>query len=278
MKIALIQVTQNKLYDFGDNGFNIEKKQAKILQNEMIEKNLKLIEEAAKRGVDIIVTTEAINFTRMNNECDKEVFDLFPKQEESTILKYLSNIAERSNCYIVGSLYNWQANEKLCNSAYIYGRNGQLIDVYNKIHLAGSEAKILTRGNSYVTFDTEFGKIGVCICWDMQFPEVSRELVLDGAELILCPTWGWEGIYGHSRAYENGVFVAAAMSVPYNSEIEGIRNPSEVVGPDGRVKARASNDKDEILITDIDLKECKKFKELRMRDRQATTYKKISEK
>jgi len=134
----------------------------------------------------------------------------------------------------------------------------------------------LTPGKEYLVMDTEFGKIGVIICWDMQFPEACRELVLRGAELILCPTWGWEQIYGHSRAYENGVYVASAMSVPFREDITGIRNPSEVISPKGEILASGSRSKAEVVTCELDIRDCKEFKELRMSNRHPETYKQIS--
>ena len=88
MKIALIQVSQNEIYDFTNVNFQITKEKAKQLQREMIDKNLRLVEEAAKLGVDMIVTTEAINFTRTSNQCYIEVYDLFDNYDNSETLSY----------------------------------------------------------------------------------------------------------------------------------------------------------------------------------------------
>lgn len=106
----------------------------------------------------------------------------------------------------------------------------------------------------------------------MQFPECGRILAAKGADLILCPTWGWEAIYGHARAYENGIYAAAAMAIPYWMEIEGIRNPSEVVAPDGRVLCQGERDKEGYWICEFDLKECKEYKKIRMHHRRPETY------
>jgi predicted amidohydrolase len=75
---------------------------------------------------------------------------------------------------------------------------------------AGEEVNV-AYGDELCVYPTELGNIGMLVCWDMQFPEAARELALGGADLICCPTLGWENIYGLSRAYENSVSIAAAM-------------------------------------------------------------------
>ena len=122
-------------------------------------------------------------------------------------------------------------NGKLYNSTVFWGRDGRIKDVYHKIHLAGDESEIFTPGQTLHTIDTEFGHVGTAVCWDMQFPEMARNLAKMGTDLIVCPTWGWEWIYGPARAYENGIFVAAAMAVPYWMPIEDLRRPSMVDFP-----------------------------------------------
>lgn len=275
MQIGIIQTKQNKLYDFGDANFCITKEEAKKLQQEMIEQNFTLIDEACNLHCDLIMTSEAINFCRTSPKTEGIIPELFPNPDDELFTK-LSEYAKKSNSYLIAGVYNRPVdNDCIYNSAYIYNRDGKLMDIYNKIHLAGSENDTLVGGDKYVVISTEFGNVGVCICWDMQFPEVSRELVLGGADLIVCPTWGWEQIYGHARAYENGVFVASGMSVPYDGIIDGLRNPSEVISPEGKVLARACSNGAQVLVCDIDLKDCIPFKELRMGNRHSSTYKKI---
>ena len=79
-------------------------------------------------------------------------------------------------------------------------------------------------------------------------------------------------MYGHARAYENGVYVAAAMAVPYWMDIEGIRNPSELVAPDGSVLAAAERNRAGVLYYDVDIRDCAAARALRIADRQPETY------
>lgn len=95
----------------------------------------------------------------------------------------------------------------------------------------------------------------------------SREIICG-----VCPTWGWEYVYGPSRAYENGVYVAAAMSVPYGEDIHGLRSPSQIIGPDGKILNSGSVSEAGIVMGDVEIRDCKEFRRLRMSDRKPETY------
>ena len=76
--------------------------------------------------------------------------------------------------------------EKTYNSACFIDRNGTLAGVYDKTHLFGDEKLYYSSGNELKVFDTSFGKIGLLICYDIEFPETARTLAMNGAEMIVC--------------------------------------------------------------------------------------------
>ena len=102
-----------------------------------------------------------------------------------------------------------------------------------------------------------------------------EDFKFDGRGSDCLPDLGWEAIYGHARAYENGVYVAAAMAVPYWMDIEGLRNPSEVVSPCGEILMSADRKRQGVFLCGIDIRDCHSYRELRMRDRRAETYRTI---
>lgn len=274
MRLGLIQSKQNELYDFSNPDLLIKKNHVIELQNEMQNQVLKDMKEAGKKRCDFIVTTEAVNFCGSPENICCDYTEVVPSLND-LFFREAASIAKEYQTYIALGAYN-QRNGKMYNSVIVYNRKGELLFIYDKVHLAGSEKENLTPGNDYPVIDTEFGKIGVAVCWDMQFPEVSRELVLAGAELIVCPTWGWEQIYGHARAYENGIYVASAMSVPFDGDITGIRSPSEVIAPTGEILSSASRNRAEVIICDIDIGDCKEYRNLRISDRHPETYRLIN--
>lgn len=290
MRIALVQTQQNKLYDFLNPEQRLCFDEAKVLQKDMINQSILLMEEAIEKGCDLLVTTEAINFAGQPHtfktlkdqtnidEVYQQYADLIPTEEDSIILK-LSNLAKKGHCYMVVGMYlKRKVENRYCmtNSAIIFSPEGKVLDIYDKIHLAGSENDYLEVGKRYVSIDSEFGKIGVLICFDAQFPETYRELALQGCNLIVCSTWGWEQIYGHARAYENGIYVAAAMAVPYWGPIEGLRSPSEIIAPDGTVVVRGSNKEAGIVIADVDIHDCMEERKQRLCLRRPGTYQSLN--
>lgn len=275
MKLGLIQTKQNQLYDFANPDIRFDKKQVIAYRREMEDQAIDLIREACILGCDLILTSEAVNFCGTPPSVGCDYTEVVPETTDY-LFKKVSGLAAEYGKYIILGAYN-KRHDKMYNSAFVYNKKGDPIYVYDKIHLAGSEKDRLTSGKEYAIIDTEFGKIGIAICWDMQFPESCRELVLGGAELILCPTWGWEQIYGHARAYENGVYVASAMSVPYGGKITGIRTPSEAVSPLGDILVRGPADRAQVVSCELDIRDCKEFIKMRLSDRHPDTYKRISQ-
>lgn len=237
MRIALIQTKQNRLYHFPSSD-RFSKEEVIHLREEIVTSTLTLIEEAARNGVDLILTSEAFNYAGQPWRTSVPYTEFFPADDHQ-IEDTLSEIAGKYNTYIHAGLIR---NEQglLYNSTVLFDRSGQIMDVYHKIHLAGDENDVFTPGTKLHCIDTEFGKLGTAICWDMQFPETARTLARMGCDMILCPTWGWEWIYGPARAYENGIYVAAAMTVPYWMPIQELRKPSQVVSPEGTILAEGS--------------------------------------
>ncbi|MDF2869100.1 MAG: Nitrilase/cyanide hydratase and apolipoprotein N-acyltransferase [Anaerocolumna sp.] len=274
MKLGLIQTKQNQLYEFTNKGLNLSKEEVIKYRSEMEEQAIGLIRNACLLDCDMIVTSEAVNFCGQQDNIRCDYTEVVPELDD-IFFKKVSSLAAEFEKYIVLGAYN-RRGENLYNSAIVYNRRGEQAYHYDKIHLAGSENDRLTPGDEYVVMDTEYGRIGLAICWDMQFPECCRELVLDGADLILCPTWGWEQIYGHARAYENGIYVASAMSVPFQEDIVGMRNPSEVISPEGKVLASGSIDRAEVVTCMLDITDCRGYREMRMSDRRPQTYRRIS--
>lgn len=205
-----------------------------------VEKCLKMVETATQAGSDLIVTTEAVN------NC------LFYSMEHSHIKKF-REIAGKYHTYIVAGLHT-QRNMKRYNSAILFGPTGDIEEIYDKVHLPAEESAIISAGNDYKVVETSWGRLGLLICWDLQFPEAARILALRGADIIACPTLGWEDIYGLARAYENSVYIAAAMgiSLDYNVWNEYM-GTSCIVNPMGKKIAASLKRDDDIVSAVIDI-------------------------
>jgi predicted amidohydrolase len=268
-----MQEKHNQLYDFSRKKKSFSFTEAEKLQYRMIEHNFSLMEEGAIWG-EFLLSSEAINFPGSQEQLSFPAWDLV-NQGYAALTQRLHEFAVQKKAWLAIGLYRPLANGVLHNSVLVINRQGESVAIYDKIHLAGSEKKILSAGNTFCCFDSEFGKIGICICWDMQFPEMCRILALQGARLVLCPTWGWEQIYAGSRAYENGVYVAGVMAVPYNEPLQGIRSPSSVIDPEGSTIAIAGNSNSEIVCADIDLNREWEIHTIRMNERRPELYRSL---
>ena len=129
----------------------------------------------------------------------------------------MSQKAKQYGMYIVSGLYSWKG-DTLKNVAVLFDRQGKTQGIYEKIQLPDSETEQgAVPGNTFPVFTTDFGTIGILICWDSAFPEVSRILALKGAEILFCPIWGdvrgsesWK-ITARSRAIDNGVYFITSI-------------------------------------------------------------------
>jgi predicted amidohydrolase len=119
--------------------------------------------------------------------------------------------------YIVVGVYEGEG-ETLYNTAVLIDREGNVAGKYRKTHLPEAETMWgITPGSTYPVFETDFGRVGIQVCYDNFFPEVARALALNGAEIIVLPIWGdgrdddrtWD-VMARARAIDNAVYFVAS--------------------------------------------------------------------
>ena len=247
MKISLLQVKQNALYSFG-NSAHISPNIRQSLSEKMVRKTLIMADKAAKDGCDYIITPEAVNFTGV--PMDEETFNIVEPFGGISFERF-SELAKRYNVNILAGLYNMRGGD-VYNSAVMFNRDGEIERVYDKVNLAGDENHMIRKGKEYVIIDTEHGRIAPLICWDMQCGAV-EEVTKMGADIVFCPTWGWENSYGIECAMKNNIYIAAAMGIPYNGDITGVRTPSEILDRNGKVLAVGSASEECIITHELQI-------------------------
>ena len=150
---------------------------------------------------------------------------------------------------------------------------------FDKAHLWALERFYFRSGNELPVFDTEFGKVGVMICYDMGFPEVARILALKGAELIVCPSaWCEEDhdVWNYNtqcRALENTVFLAAVNRHGRENDLY-MGGHTRVCNPRGAVIAELAEEAEGILYAELDFEQLKTFRTASpyLRDRRPDLY------
>ncbi len=245
MKISLLQTKQNLLYDFEHPSY-IPPKIRMELASENVLRTVQMAECAAKDRCDYIITTEAVNFTGV--PMDIETFNVV-EPFGGWSFELFSGIAKKYAVNICAGLYNARYG-MVYNSAVMFDRGGCIEMVYDKVNLAGDENKMITPGKEYMVIDSEFGKIAPLVCWDMQCGAAEQAARMN-ADVIFCPTWGWENGYGIPCAADNEVCIAAAMAVPYNGSISGARSPSEIIDRQGNIIAVGSRTDDCIISAEL---------------------------
>ena len=198
-----------------------------------------------------------------------ENFPIYAEKEGGPVWQQLSGYAKQYGIYLIGgSMPEKDAEGNVYNTSYIFDREGKQIGKHRKVHLFDIDVKggqtfkesdMLTAGDSDTVFDTEFGKIGVMLCFDIRFPELSRMMVNDGAKVIFVPaafnmTTGpahWELSF-RTRALDNQIYrvgcaPARDVSAGYISWGHSI-----VTDPWGRV-IDMLDEKKGILLAELDM-------------------------
>ena len=242
-----------------------------------LRKTLALAERAANGGAKIICTQELF---RSQYFCQSEDHANFALAEQipGPSTKSFQKIAKKHKVVIVASLFEKRASGLYHNTAAIIDADGSLLGVYRKMHIPDDplyyEKFYFTPGDTgFRSWKTRYGTIGVLICWDQWYPEGARLTALQGAEILFYPTaigWhpsekkahganqhgAWETIQ-RSHAVANGCYVAVANRIGLEQPVggDGIEfwGQSFVAGTSGQLLGKASGDREEVLLVDVDL-------------------------
>lgn len=202
-------------------------------------------------------------------------------------------MAQRAGEFGVYIAFGMVTKEKvesvLFNSAILVGPDGEMLGSYNKVHLRGEERMAFREGYRLPVVETEIGSIGLMLGWDLAYPEVSRSMALDGAEL-LCVLANWETAqmeewrtYVKARAFENSLYVAASNRVGDDVTLN-FGGESMIVGPRGKVFAsldekdpEKNQPREGYAVARVDLDEVRKCREefQTLQTRQPTVYRSI---
>jgi predicted amidohydrolase/ribosomal protein S18 acetylase RimI-like enzyme len=186
------------------------------------------------------------------------------------IVQQMSNFSISYNINIISGSMPEIVDGQLYNVGYLCKRDGT-IERYEKLHVTPDESKVwgLQGGNQLKVFDTDCGKIGVLICYDSEFPELSRLLADDGMDILFVPFLtdtqnGYSRVRycAQARAIENECYVAIAGSVGnlpnvHNMDIQFAQSmvftPCDFAFPSNGIKAEATPNTEMILIADVDI-------------------------
>lgn len=221
-----------------------------------------MIASASAAGADIVVLPEMFSCPY-----SRRYFAEYAALGHESTVEALSSWARESAVLLVGGSIPEREDGKLYNSCFVFDKTGRQLARHRKLHLFDvdlpgmrfKESATFSPGEDITVFDTEYGRMGCAVCFDVRFPELFRAMAVRGARLVFLPaqfnmTTGpahWEMTL-RSRAVDNEFFVAAASAARYEGFDYECWGHSMAVDPYGRVLAGA-DEREQILYADIDL-------------------------
>jgi N-carbamoylputrescine amidase len=269
------------------NPVNDESVPVAKVKKAMFDKHVAFIEEAGKKGVQILCLQEIFDGPYFCPGQDARWYDAAESVPGPTT-DAVAAIAKKYQMAVVVPVYEREQAGVYYNTAAVYDADGSYLGKYRKNHIPHTsgfwEKYFFKPGNiGYPVFQTRYAKIGVYICYDRHFPEGARILGLNGAEIVFNPSATVAGLSQYlwkleqpAHAVANGYFVGASNRVgteaPWN--IGKFYGSSYFVDPRGNFLAQASEDKDELVIATMDLDLIEEVRRVWQfyRDRRPETY------
>jgi predicted amidohydrolase len=222
-----------------------------------LEKMIRWIEKIyQEKAVDLIVFPELAN-TGYIRERNKEFGrDYFKKAEKipGPFTEALGETAKKYGVYIISGFCELHPEipGSVYNSAVMISPRGEVVGVHHKLHIPGEENHYFYPGTTVNVYKTQLGNIGMVVCYDAIFPEISRVLTLKGAEIICAPfnrpkRPSYDSLYHVAalRAYENRLYFVACNRV--GKEVSEFLGRSAIAGPDGVILVRSEGEEEEVL-------------------------------
>ena len=238
------------------------------IRTAMIDKHMGFIEEAAKKGVQVLCLQELFYGPYFCAEQESRWYEITEKIPDGPTVQLMCETAKRLGMVIVVPIYEVDLPGVYYNSAAVIDADGTYLGTYRKNHIPhcapGFWEKFYFRpGNlGYPVFETAVGQIGVYICYDRHFPEGARALALNGAEIVFNPSATVAGLSEYlwkleqpAHAVANAYFVGAINRVGTEKpwSIGEFYGQSYFCDPRGQMLAEAGRDTDELVVADLDM-------------------------
>jgi predicted amidohydrolase len=203
-------------------------------------------------------------------------FKYAEEEEKSKTVEMLREASSKFGIYVVGGSIPEKENGQLYNTSYVLNPRGEICGKHRKVHLFDVDIKdgirfmesdYLSAGEKITVFDTPYGKAGLCICYDIRFPELIRSMALMGVEMIFVPAAfnlitgpvHWSTLF-KSRAMDNQVYMFGISPARDYNGVYKAYGHSIAVNPWGDIISEASESQ-EIILADVDLSLEKKIRE-----------------
>ena len=180
---------------------------------ENVARGIEYVRKASEAGADLIAFPElfAGGYDLAYTAAHRDEVSL---SADSPLVQKMAEAAKENHIYVIMPC-SLLEDGKYYNGEFLFSRAGEIQGTYGKVHLWDEEAKVFSKGDKYQVFETDFGKLGLMICYDAGFPEASRMLALKGCEVAIVSGafchlhWKRWKMYYPARALENTMYVGA---------------------------------------------------------------------
>jgi predicted amidohydrolase len=228
-----------------------------------------LVEKAGEQGADVVLFPELIlSAGYALGERYRKVAERVPGPSLDNIAK----LAAERKLYVIVGLAEKTDSGVLYDSAVMFDRKGKVLGKYRKSHIYPPTESIFTRGQELPVFQTDFGTVGLLICYDLEFPETARIMALQGAEIIFHLAADWpQGVPGlperifdlsfRARALENRIVLAICNRVGNDPDLRSyFYGLSRIIGTQGEIIASADQG-EKMILADVDLEQASRERE-----------------
>ena len=256
-KIAVIQANGLPIQDPFMENYKPELVRPQMMAH--FNKLLGLFNEAGKKGADLVCGPEdmqhigsyGLHIDKKDPKNGEILFNSLAVPVPGPLTDQVADIARRHRMYIIAPIYEAE-NGKIYNTAVLFDREGKIMGKHRKTLMPVMETWLVSNGNEYEVFKTDFAEIAIATCWEIYYPEIASIYALKGADIIFNPTMARDNKPGQgletapmyiTRATDNSVYIAPVV---LGQEGNGI------IDFDGNVVAQALGEKDAVIMAEID--------------------------
>lgn len=255
--IAVIQATGLPIQDPFMEDYDPGKVRPQMMAH--FSKLLALFEEAGEMGADLVCGPEdmqhigayGLHIDVMDPESGKILADALAVPVPGPLTDRIAEIAKRYSMYIIAPIYEL-AGDKVYNTAVVMDRNGDIMGRHRKTLLPVMETWLVSVGDEFEVYETDFAKIAIATCWEISYPEISTIYALKGADIIFNPTMAKDNLSGQSLATAHMFITRAKDNSVYIAPVVLGKDGNGIIDFNGNVIAESVGEEDVVIMTEID--------------------------
>jgi predicted amidohydrolase/predicted TIM-barrel fold metal-dependent hydrolase len=256
-KIAVIQANKTQIQDPFMEGFDPAKVRPQMMSH--VNKLLDLFDEAGKSGADLVCGPEdmqqigayGLHINVNDPETGKILFNSLAVPVPGPLTDKIAEIARRHNMYIIAPIYE-DDGDLVYNTSVFFDRQGNILGKHRKTLMPIMETWLVSAGDEYPVFETDFANVAIATCWEISYPEITSIYALKGADIVFNPTMAKDNKPGQSletahmfitRARDNSVYIAPVVLG---------KDGNGIIDFNGNVVAEAVGKENAVVMAEID--------------------------